>query len=41
MTRTLKLEGVISPAGEWLEFHEASEPYCTNIAFAGAGMRKA
>ena len=32
---------VISPAGEWLEFHEAPEQYCTNIAFGGAGMRKA
>jgi gluconolactonase len=32
---------VISPAGEWLEFHEASEHYCTNLAFGGAGMRKA
>ena len=32
---------VISPAGEWLEFHEAPEHYCTNLAFGGAGMRKA
>jgi len=32
---------VISPAGEWLEFHEAPEHYCTNIAFGGAGMRTA
>lgn len=32
---------VISPAGEWLEFHEASEPYCTNICFGGPDMRKA
>lgn len=32
---------VISPAGELLEFHEAPEHYCTNIAFGGAGMRKA
>ena len=32
---------VISPGGEWLEFHEASELYCTNLAFGGAGMRKA
>ncbi len=32
---------VISPAGEWLEFHEAPEHYCTNLAFGGAGLRKA
>jgi gluconolactonase len=32
---------VISPAGEWLEFHEAPEYYCTNLAFGGTGMRKA
>ncbi|HEX7954843.1 MAG TPA: SMP-30/gluconolactonase/LRE family protein [Burkholderiales bacterium] len=32
---------VISPAGEWLEFHAAPEHYCTNLAFGGAGMRKA
>ena len=32
---------VISPAGEWLEFHRAPEVYCTNIAFGGADMRKA
>lgn len=32
---------VISPAGEWLEFHEAPEHYCTNLAFGGANMRKA
>ena len=32
---------VITPGGEWLEFHEAPEPYCTNICFGGPGMRKA
>ena len=32
---------VISPKGELLEFHEASEHYCTNLAFGGSGMRKA
>ena len=32
---------VISPTGEWLEFLEAPELYCTNLAFGGAGMRKA
>jgi len=32
---------VISPAGELVEFHEAAEHYCTNLAFGGAGMRKA
>ncbi len=32
---------VISPSGELLEFHEASEPYCTNICFGGPDMRKA
>jgi gluconolactonase len=32
---------VISPGGELVEFHEAPEQYCTNIAFGGAGMRKA
>lgn len=32
---------VISPAGELVEFHEAPEHYCTNIAFGGADMRKA
>jgi gluconolactonase len=32
---------VISPEGEWLEFHEAPEHYCTNLAFGGAGMSKA
>lgn len=32
---------VISPSGELLEFHEAPEPYCTNICFGGPDMRKA
>ena len=32
---------VISPSGEWLEFHEAPEHYCTNICFGGPDMRKA
>jgi gluconolactonase len=32
---------VISPKGEWLEFHKATEAYCTNLAFGGAGLRKA
>ena len=32
---------VISPQGEWLEFHRAGEAYCTNIAFGGEGLRKA
>ena len=31
---------VISPAGELLEFHEAPEPYCTNLAFGGRDLRK-
>jgi gluconolactonase len=32
---------VISPAGDLVEFHEAPEHYCTNIAFGGVDMRKA
>jgi gluconolactonase len=32
---------VFSPQGEWLEFHEAPEGYCTNIAFGGADRRTA
>jgi gluconolactonase len=32
---------VISPHGEWLEFHAAPEAYCTNLAFGGADLRKA
>jgi gluconolactonase len=32
---------VFSPEGGLLEFHEAPEPYCTNIAFGGPGMRTA
>lgn len=32
---------VFSPAGELLEFHEAPEAYCTNLAFGGPGGRKA
>lgn len=31
---------VISPGGELLEFHEAPEIYCTNLAFGGADLRK-
>jgi gluconolactonase len=31
---------VISPQGEWLEFHEANEAYCTNVAFGGRDLRK-
>jgi gluconolactonase len=30
---------VYSPSGELLEFHEAPEIYCTNIAFGGPDMR--
>ncbi len=32
---------VFSPQGDLLEYHEAPEPYCTNIAFGGADMRTA
>ena len=32
---------VFSPAGHLVEFHEAPEPYCTNIAFGGPDMRTA
>ncbi len=32
---------VFSPAGELLEFHQAPELYCTNIAFGGPDMRTA
>lgn len=32
---------VITPQGELLEFHEAPEPYCTNICFGGPDLRKA
>ena len=32
---------VFSPAGEALEFHEASEGYCTNICFGGPDLRTA
>jgi len=32
---------VISPAGEVVEFHEAPEHYCTNLAFGGVAMQKA
>jgi gluconolactonase len=32
---------VFSPAGELLEFHEAPEPYSTNIAFGGEDMKTA
>jgi gluconolactonase len=32
---------VFSPAGEILEFHKASEPYCTNICFGGPDLKTA
>ena len=32
---------VFSPDGEWLEFHEAPEGYCTNICFGGPDMQTA
>ena len=32
---------VFSPGGELLEFHEAPEPYCTNICFGGPDMKTA
>ena len=32
---------VFSPAGGLLEFHEASEGYCTNICFGGSDLRTA
>jgi gluconolactonase len=32
---------VLSPTGEILEFHEASEGYCTNICFGGPDLRTA
>lgn len=32
---------VFTPGGELIEFWEAPEPYCTNIAFGGPDMRKA
>jgi gluconolactonase len=32
---------VFSPEGGLLEFHEAPEPYCTNIAFGGPDMKTA
>jgi gluconolactonase len=32
---------VFSPEGGLVEFHEAPEPYCTNIAFGGPDMRTA
>jgi gluconolactonase len=32
---------VFSPSGEWLEFHEAPETYCTNICFGGPDRRTA
>lgn len=31
---------VISPQGELLEFHQAPEVYCTNLAFGGPDLRK-
>ena len=32
---------VFSPEGDLLEFHEAPEPYCTNICFGGPLMKTA
>lgn len=32
---------VFSPDGEIIEFHEAPEPYCTNICFGGPDLRTA
>ena len=32
---------VFSPGGDLVEFHEASEGYCTNICFGGSDMRTA
>jgi gluconolactonase len=32
---------VISPEGALVEFHEAPEPYCTNICFGGHDMKTA
>jgi gluconolactonase len=32
---------VFSPEGGLIEFHEAPEPYCTNIAFGGPDMKTA
>jgi gluconolactonase len=32
---------VFTPSGDLLEFHEASESYCTNICFGGPDMRTA
>jgi gluconolactonase len=32
---------VISPEGDLVEFHEAPEPYCTNICFGGDDMKTA
>ena len=32
---------VFSPEGGLVEWHEADEPYCTNIAFGGPGMQTA
>ena len=32
---------VFSPKGELLEFHEAPEPYCTNICFGGPDLKTA
>ncbi len=32
---------VFAPSGELLEFWEAPEPYCTNIAFGGPDMKRA
>jgi gluconolactonase len=32
---------VFSPGGDLMEFHEAPEPYCTNICFGGPDLRTA
>jgi gluconolactonase len=32
---------VFAPSGGLVEFHQAPEPYCTNIAFGGPGMKTA
>ncbi|HUH77176.1 MAG TPA: SMP-30/gluconolactonase/LRE family protein, partial [Devosia sp.] len=32
---------VFSPEGGLVEFYEAPEPYCTNIAFGGPDMKTA
>ncbi len=32
---------MFAPSGGLVEFHQAPEPYCTNIAFGGPGMKTA